>query len=186
MAQMAGNAGLPLTRRRVTIAAMVLAVVFLGSAFALLYENEDPVRAQVQAASIDNTEAGPARCPDAWDEHSSPSGGKADLVPTGATEAFLCTYRYDSAVPLRLDASRKLTQHVDDLSAYLNNLPTAPLQNEMCLLGQNIEHAIVFGYPQQRSVSVRLIDCGWMREGASRYGGDLRKVTAYWGVRWNE
>src|SRR5688572_27256113 len=148
MARMADNAGLPLTRRRVTIAATVLAMVLLGSAFTLLHANEDPVRAQVQAASIDNTEAGPARCPDAWDEHSSPSGGKADLVPAGATEAFLCTYRYDSAVPLRLDNSRRLTQHVGDLSAYLNKLPTASPQDEMSLLGQSIEHAIVFGYPQ--------------------------------------
>ncbi|WP_431897467.1 hypothetical protein [Micromonospora haikouensis] len=135
---------------------------------------------------MDNTESGPARCPDAWDERFSPSGGTADLVPTGTTEVFLCTYRHDSTIPLRLDASRKITERVDDLSTYLNGLPTDPPQDETCLLGQTVEHAIVFGYPHERAVSIRLVDCGWKREGASRYGGDLRKVTAYWGVHWNE
>ncbi|OON33313.1 hypothetical protein BSA16_01030 [Micromonospora sp. Rc5] len=108
------------------------------------------------------------------------------MVPTGATEVLLCTYRHGSVIPLRLDASRKLTERVDELSAYLNGLPTDPPQDEMCLLGQTVEHAIVFGYPQERAVSIRLVDCGWKREGAIRYGGDLRKVTAYWGVHWNE
>ncbi|MBM7078337.1 hypothetical protein [Micromonospora humida] len=186
MAPMVGNAGLARTWRRAMAGIGILTAGGLGAAFVLLPSSEEPVRAQVQAASVDNTEAGPARCPDAWDANSSPSGGKADLVPTGATEAFLCTYRYDSDTPLRLDASRKATQRVDDLSAYLNGLPTDQPQDEMCLLGQTVEHAIVFGYPQQRAVSVRLVDCGWKREGASRYGGDLRKVTAYWGVSWNE
>lgn len=91
-------------RRRAPLA-MAALVVLLGAASTLLHEDEGPVRPQAQAASIDNTEAGPARCPDVWDD-SSPPGGKADLVPTGATEAFLCTYRQDSAVPLRLDTSR--------------------------------------------------------------------------------
>ncbi|MGC5660441.1 hypothetical protein ACN261_08570 [Micromonospora sp. WMMD723] len=168
------------------MAVSMLAVVCLGGAFVLLRGQEGPARAEAQPASMDNTEEGPARCPDAWDERSSPSGGRADLVPAVATEVLLCTYRHDSAIPLRLDASRRITERVDDLSTYLNGLPTDPPQDEMCLLGGTVEHAIVFGYPQQRAVSIRLIDCSWKREGASRYGGDLRKVTAYWGVKWDE
>lgn len=186
MVRTVDNAGFPLRRRRLATAAAVLAVGCLGAAFTLLRGQEGPARAQAQPASMDNTESGPARCPDAWDERFSPSGGTADLVPTGTTEVFLCTYRHDSTIPLRLDASRKITERVDDLSTYLNGLPTDPPQDETCLLGQTVEHAIVFGYPHERAVSIRLVDCGWKREGASRYGGDLRKVTAYWGVHWNE
>ncbi|WP_329017526.1 hypothetical protein OG271_12835 [Micromonospora rifamycinica] len=180
------DAGHLFRRWRLAIAVAVLALVCVGWAFALLRGQEGPARAEAQPASLDNTEDGPARCPDAWDERSSPSGGTADLVPAAATEMFLCTYRHDSAEPLRLDASRRSTERVDDLSTYLNALPTDPPQDEVCLLGGTVEHGIVFGYPQQRAVSIRLVDCGWQREGATRYGGDLRKVTAYWGVRWNE
>ncbi|WFE63366.1 hypothetical protein [Micromonospora sp. WMMD714] len=65
-------------------------------------------------------------------------------------------------------------------------MTTDPPQDEVCLLGGTVENEIVFGYPQQRAVSIRLIDCGWKREDASRRGGDLRRVTAYWGVAWND
>ena len=140
-----------------------------------------------QAASTANTEATPARCPDSWNDEPTPTQpGKDVLVPTGATEALLCSYRHDASSPLNLDVSRRITSKVDELTAYLNGLPSSPPEDMVCLLGQPTEHAFVFGYPGQRSAVIRLSNCAWHRDGAIRYGGDLRKVTAYWGVRWNQ
>ncbi|MCM0678857.1 hypothetical protein NCC78_29920 [Micromonospora phytophila] len=142
--------------------------------------------APAQAASTANTDAGPARCPNSWNDEPTPQPGKAVLVPTGATEALLCSYRHDASSPLNLDVSRRITSKVDELTAYLNGLPSTPPEDTVCLLGQPTEHAFVFGYPGQRSAVIRLSNCAWHRDGAIRYGGDLRKVTAYWGVRWNQ
>ncbi|SCL31010.1 hypothetical protein GA0070624_4185 [Micromonospora rhizosphaerae] len=143
--------------------------------------------APAQAASAANTEAGPARCPESWNDEPTPTQrGKDVLVPTGATEALLCSYRQDASSPLDLDVSRRITSKVDELTAYLNGLPSSPPEETVCLLGQPTEHAFVFGYPGQRSAVIRLSNCAWQRDDAIRYGGDLRKVTAYWGVRWNQ
>lgn len=51
----------------------------------------------------------------------------------------------------------------------------------------SLRGSVVFGYPAQRVVSIHL-DCPfWQRDGGtSRYGGDQRKVLAYWGLSWNE
>lgn len=166
------------------ILAVVLAVVGAGTA-AILLEKGDQA-SSAQAASTANTLPGPARCPDAWDETSSMRPGSGTLVPTGPAEVFLCSCRHNGPAPLRLDVSRRITDRVDNLAAYLNELPSTRPQSEICLLGETTEHAIVFGYPGQRSIKLEVRDCAWKRHGVTRFGGDLRKVTAYWGVRWNQ
>ncbi|WP_244236634.1 hypothetical protein [Micromonospora violae] len=112
--------------------------------------------------------------------------GTDTLVPVGATEALLCSYRHEATPPLNLATSRRITSGVDELTAHLNGLPISSPEDTVCLLGQPTEHAFVFGYPGQRAAVIRLSNCAWQREGATRYGGDLRKVTAYWGVRWDQ
>ncbi|MEV0005110.1 hypothetical protein AB0H28_22885 [Micromonospora sp. NPDC050980] len=138
------------------------------------------------AASVTNTEPGPARCPQTWTDTAPTKPGTDVLVPVGATEALLCSYRHEADPPLSLAASRRITNRVDELTTDLNGLPTSPPAGTVCLLGQSTEHAFVFGYPGQRAAVIRLSNCAWQREGATRYGGDIRKVTAYWGARWND
>lgn len=115
-----------------------------------------------------------------------PQPGKDTLVPVGATEALLCSYRHEATPPLSLATSRRITSGVDELTTYLNGLPSSSPKDAVCLLGQPTEHAFVFGYAGQRAAVIRLSNCAWQRTGATRYGGDIRKVTAYWGVSWNQ
>jgi hypothetical protein len=68
----------------------------------------------------------------------------------------------------------------------MNGLPVTPPVGEACLLSGTTEHAIVFGYANRPPATVFARNCAWDRDGVIRYGGDLRKVTGYWGVRWNQ
>jgi hypothetical protein len=75
---------------------------------------------------------------------------------------------------------------VDDLIGYLNGLPSSLTSPGGCLLGGPTEHVIVFGYPNRQPAVVYGRDCGWEQGGAIRYGGDIKKITGYWGVSWNQ
>ncbi|MEW1590064.1 hypothetical protein AB0283_31975 [Micromonospora vinacea] len=174
------------------IGPLMAASVVVGLALTVGTLMADREKAPAQASSAPsavsnrNTEPGPARCPDTWTDSVPVQHGKDVLVPVGATEVLLCSYRHEATPPLSLGASRRITSRVDELTAYLNGLPSSSPEDTVCLLGQTTEHAFVFGYPGQRAAVIRLSNCAWQREGATRYGGDIREVTAYWGVRWNQ
>ncbi|WP_307934787.1 hypothetical protein [Salinispora arenicola] len=179
------------TRTSRRIIGLVLATaVLLGLAVTVVLVTGDtkPELGPVQAASVTNTDAGPARCPETWHERLLPTPSAPDvMVPTGATEAVLCTYPTDGDAPWDLGATRRNTSDVTELTDYFNELATSPPHGDQaCLMSlPPVRHAVVFGYPGQRSAAIHL-GCVWDRDGTTRYGGDLREVTAYWGVRWNE
>lgn len=166
------------------------AAVLLGLVVTVVLITGDtkPELGPVRAASITNTDAGPARCPEAWHERLLPTPSAPDvMVPTGATVALLCTYPTDGEAPWDLEATRRNTSDVTALTDYFNGLPTVPPQGDHACLTSipPVRHAVVFGYPGQRSAAIHL-GCVWDRDGTTRYGGDLREITAHWGVRWNQ
>ncbi|MGC9665345.1 hypothetical protein ACNTMW_02180 [Planosporangium sp. 12N6] len=44
----------------------------------------------------------------------------------------------------------------------------------------------MFGYPNRQPAVAYNRDCGWEQGGAMRFDGDIKKITRYWGVPWNQ
>jgi hypothetical protein len=184
------------TRQRLLIlfsGLVVLAIIV--TAGLMLTGRENPVPASlpapVAASPSQASPAGspsPAICPPQWELVDKPPVASRDgnLVPGGATKALLCSYRPNGPHPLPLGATHTLTTNVDTLIGYLNGLPSAPPKNEGCMLGGTTEHVIVFEYPDRQPAVVYDRNCGWDQGGAIRYDGDIKKITGYWGVPWNE
>lgn len=100
----------------------------------------------------------------------------------------MCSYPTLGPEPWSLGSARRNTSDVTELTDYLNGLAVSSEDDEACLTHlPSLRGSVVFGYPAQRVVSIHL-DCPfWQRDGdTSRYGGDQRKVLAYWGLSWNE
>ena len=72
------------------------------------------------------------------------------------------------------------------LTAYLNGLPSSPPTGENCTAMATTAHAIVLEYTNQQPAIVYARNCAWDHDGAVRYHGDIRKVTAYWSVTWRD
>jgi hypothetical protein len=135
--------------------------------------------------------AAPAACPSTWELTDPPTATRAgSLVPTGATEALLCTY------PLPHDPPRTPTEQAlgpvhaladpAELIAYLNGLPTnrpsPPRIEDACAAAAGAQYTIVVGYPDRQPAVVRLGWCVLEQGGNLRYGADLRVLTAFFGA----
>jgi hypothetical protein len=104
---------------------------------------------------------------------------KGPLVPSGATESLLCSYRFAAPAPMPLTATHRITSGADEVVKYLNGLPTSRPKGEMCGLNGTTAHVMVFGYANRPAAVVYARGCAWDQAGAVRYGGDLRKVTGF-------
>ncbi|WP_223874175.1 hypothetical protein [Salinispora vitiensis] len=176
--------------RRHVVVGLLAAAVAVGTAATIGIVTGDPEPEPVQAASVANTDAGPVRCPEQRHEPDWPATPFAPevMVPTGATEVLMCTYPTLGPEPWSLGSTRRNTSDVTELTDYINGLAISE-DDAGCLMHiPPLRRSIVFGYAGQRAVTIHLGCAFWQREGggASRYGGDQRKVLAYWGLTWNE
>ncbi|GAA2398600.1 hypothetical protein Cme02nite_07310 [Catellatospora methionotrophica] len=129
----------------------------------------------------------PAICPQTWDDLTpSATSRRGTLVPGGAAEALLCSYPPVGNPPLALGVSRRITDRANEVGAYLNGLAAEAQPDTVCSASQSTAHIIVFGYQDRAPVILHARNCAWDRQGITRYGADLRKITAYWGAAWNE
>jgi hypothetical protein len=121
-------------------------------------------------------------CPVLWQDATPVNTRRGPLVPSGATEALLCSYSFALPNPMPLTAIHRITSGADDVAAYFNGLPASLPNNTACLLALPTMHAIVFGYTNGPAAVVYGRTCGWDQAGAVRYFGDIRKITGFWGV----
>jgi hypothetical protein len=176
------------TRQRLLILFSCLALLaVIATVAVVLLGREKPVAASYPDVPPTGSPA-PATCPSQLALFEKPVvvTRKGNLIPPGATEALLCSYSLRAPHPLPLSATHTLTTNVDDLIGYLNGLPSSPPQPNGCLLLRTTDHVIVFGYPNRQPAVVYDRDCGWEQGGTIRYDGDIKKITGYWGVPWNQ
>ena len=134
-----------------------------------------------QPAAVGSTITG--TCPATWADTAVQATRSGRLVPAGARSALLCSYPEPAYT---LGATRRTTTRVDELTAYLNGLPSSPPTGENCTVMATTAHAIVLVYTNQQPAIVYARNCAWDHDGAVRYHGDIRKVTAYWSVTWRD
>lgn len=126
-------------------------------------------------------------CPANFAEDAAPANSRrGPLIPSNATEALLCSYRFAAPEPMPLTATYRITSGADKVVAYLNGLPTSRPEGQMCGVTGETAHVIVFGYTNRPAAVVYARGCAWDQAGAVRYGGDLRKVTGFWRIPWNQ
>ncbi len=146
--------------------------------------------------------AAPASCPSTWEAGEPPQLTRAGpLVPDGATLAFLCSYPLPSGTwpsgppPSPGQQALGLVHELAEpaaLVAYLNALPDTrpvPPQPEAeyaCVASGGIQHTIVLEYADRQPAVVQLSSCAIEQGGNIRYGADLRVLTGFFGVSWNE
>lgn len=130
----------------------------------------------------------PPVCPASVTDDVAPTNTrKGPLVPSGATEALLCSYRFAAPEPAPLTATHRLTTGAAEVVAYLNGLSTSQPEGAACVMSGVTQHVVVVGYADRPAAVVYAHICGgWEQAGAVRYGGDIRTVTAFWGVPWNQ
>ncbi|WP_432830999.1 hypothetical protein [Dactylosporangium sp. CA-092794] len=133
------------------------------------------------AAAGGQTVAG--TCPATWSGTAVRATRTGALVPEGARSALLCSYPNPAYA---LAATRRMSDGAEDLTGYLNHLPTAQDPGTHCALIANTEHVIVFEYAGREPAVAYARNCAWDLDGAVRYGGDIRKVTAYWSVTFRD
>src|SRR2546430_5504455 len=122
-------------------------------------------------------------CPGTWTDTAVKATRSGRLVPGGARSALLCSYPEPG---YKLAATRRITKGATNLIAYLNGLPSSPPTGEYCTLMATTAHVIVFEYADRQPAVAYARNCAWDHDGAVRYHGDIRKVTAYWSVSWKD
>jgi hypothetical protein len=156
--------------------------------------------------------AAPASCPSTWKAGEPPLLTRAGpLAPDGATLALLCSYPLPSGTlpsgtlpsdpspsPGQQSPGQQALGPVHELAepaelvAYLNGLPaTRPIPPEpsaeyACMASGGTQHTIVLEYPDRQPAVVQLSSCAIEQGGNIRYGADLRVLTGFFGVPWNE
>ena len=129
----------------------------------------------------------PAACPTTWvSDRPTPTRTSGPFVPTGATEALVCSYPATGTQALPIGDVHRLTTRVEEIIDYLNGLPVSEKPNVVCPASQNTEHVFVFGYADRPAAAVYLRQCALDQSGQVRYGGDIKKLTGFWGLAWNQ
>lgn len=174
-------------RRHAVVGGLLAAAVAVGIAATIGVVTGDP---EPELDPVANADAGPARCPEQWHEPAWPATPFAPevMVPTGATEVLMCSYPTLGSEPWSLGSTKRNTSDVTELTDYVNGLATSPEDDAGCLMHiPPLRRSVVFGYPGGQVATIHLGCAFWQREGGtSRYGGDQRKVLAYWGLSWNQ
>lgn len=129
----------------------------------------------------------PAACPATWtSDRPSSTRTSGPFVPNGATEALLCSYPPLGRPTLPVGDVHTLTTGVGDIVDYLNGLPATEKAGAACAAYQSTEHVVVLGYPDRPPAVVFLRECSLDQSGQVRYQGDIKKITGFWGVAWNQ
>jgi hypothetical protein len=168
----------------VTVAVAVLAVLTVALARVSLDSRDDLTKGPEVPPVGTRTEP---VCPAYFGEDvSPPNTRKGPLLPTGATDALLCSYRFAAPNPMPLTATHRITSGAEAAVTYLNGLTASQPKPFACLLNGTTQHVMVFGYADRPAAVVYVRGCALDQAGAVRYGGDVRKETGFWQVPWNQ
>lgn len=134
------------------------------------------------------SEAGAATCPDTFPEQAASTPTRAgDLVPSGAVDAILCVYPFETqgkSGGYRLGQSiRAADKDRDGLIKHLNTLSRVDSEVERsCTLMGHDQYQVVLGYPGSTHVLVRIdYNCGTAYSaGAIRQLDRVDSLLGYW------